>query len=112
MGGGASLIFSAFSWVIHGVGGPATSIQILIEGIAGILLLAGLWTPASGSIVAANEVWIVISGQAEPAGILWVHVLLAVFGAAIAMLGPGAWSVDSRLFGRQLYEIDDRSRRR
>ncbi|HEX8765158.1 MAG TPA: hypothetical protein VF740_08355 [Candidatus Acidoferrum sp.] len=54
----------------------------------------------------------------EPIGMLWiafssvdaavVHLLLAVLGASLAMLGPGAWSVDARLFGRK--RIDIRSR--
>jgi hypothetical protein len=29
----------------------------------------------------------------------------------VAMLGPGAWSVDARLFGRQRFEINGRKRR-
>jgi hypothetical protein len=28
------------------------------------------------------------------------------------MLGPGAWSVDARLFGRKRFEIDGRNRHR
>jgi uncharacterized membrane protein YphA (DoxX/SURF4 family) len=42
---------------------------------AGILLLAGLWTPIAG---------------------------------ALAMLGPGAWSVDARLFGWKRIDLRDR----
>jgi putative oxidoreductase len=29
-------------------------------------------------------------------------------GAALAMLGPGAWSVDARLFGRKRIHIPQR----
>jgi len=28
-------------------------------------------------------------------------VVLAVLGVSLAMIGPGAWSVDARLFGRK-----------
>ena len=31
--------------------------------------------------------------------------LLGALGAALAMLGPGAWSVDARLFGRKRIQI-------
>ena len=64
--------------------------------IAGILLLAGLWTPVTGSLTAALELWDWIStNPSDPLS----TILLASIGAALALLGPGAWSVDARLFG-------------
>jgi hypothetical protein len=35
----------------------------------------------------------------------WVSVLLASFGIALALLGPGIWSVDARRFGWKRIEI-------
>ena len=64
---------------------------------AGILLLAGLWTPVAGAIVALVEVWIAFSRGGNPS----FPVMLASLGAALAMIGPGAWSIDARLFGRK-----------
>jgi len=32
----------------------------------------------------------------------------AVLGAALAMVGPGAWSIDARLFGRKHIVIPER----
>jgi uncharacterized membrane protein YphA (DoxX/SURF4 family) len=29
------------------------------------------------------------------------HILLAILGISLAMLGPGAWSIDSLVFGRK-----------
>jgi len=72
---------------------------------AGILLLAGLWTPIAGTLVAAIEVWKIFL---VPAGSLWIYILLATLGAALALLGPGAWSVDARLFGWKRIEIRTR----
>jgi putative oxidoreductase len=64
--------------------------------VAGILLLAGLWTPIAGSLVAALGLWnLITTHAADP----WLTILLATIGAALALLGPGAWSVDARLFG-------------
>ena len=72
---------------------------VILEGlciVAGTLLLAGLWTPVSGSLVAALGLYDLLSRQsADP----WATILLATIGAALALLGPGAWSVDARLFG-------------
>jgi uncharacterized membrane protein YphA (DoxX/SURF4 family) len=70
----------------------------------GSLLLAGLWTPVAGSLQAIVGVWIVFSGG----GHLDLDLLLAVLGLSLAMLGPGAWSIDAMLFGRK--RIDVRSR--
>ena len=72
---------------------PAT-----LEGaavIGGVFLIAGLWTPVSGGLVATFALWnlIVKSGDA------WPNILLASIGVALAMIGPGVWSVDARLFG-------------
>jgi uncharacterized membrane protein YphA (DoxX/SURF4 family) len=75
--------------------------QELIALGAGLLLLVGLWTPASGMLAAILELWIAFSGADHLRGVL----LLAALGVALAMLGPGAWSIDARLFGRKRIEI-------
>ena len=40
------------------------------------------------------------------------HLLLAVLAISLAMLGPGAWSVDAYLFGRKRFDIGERQRAR
>jgi hypothetical protein len=77
---------------------PAASLMIPeVTGAAlGLFILAGLWTPAAGTLVAAVELWIVLAG-----GNIWMSLMLAVFGGTLAMIGPGAWSIDARLFGRK-----------
>lgn len=61
----------------------------------GILLVVGLWTPIAGTLLA-----VVALGYAfEQLANLWTCVLLATIGIALALLGPGRWSVDARLFG-------------
>jgi putative oxidoreductase len=73
----------------------------LIGAGAGILLLVGLWTPAGGLLVTIVELWVVLSRVGDPL----VPLMLAILGASLAMIGPGAWSVDARLFGRKHIEF-------
>jgi len=42
----------------------------------------------------------------------WIAIALMVMAAAIALLGPGAYSLDGRLFGRREIVIPPVSRRR
>ena len=69
----------------------------LVAAGAAVLLLLGLWTPIAGAIVAVAELSLLLSHPQEP----WPPIQLAMLGAALAMLGPGRWSVDARLFGRK-----------
>ena len=74
--------------------------QFVAIGV-GVLLLAGLWTPIVGALQAIIELWIIFSSGDT----VVVHLLLAALGVSLVMLGPGAWSVDARLFGRKRIDI-------
>jgi putative oxidoreductase len=69
----------------------------LVGAVLGLFILAGLWTPVAGGLVAAVELWIVLAGGSD----VWMAVMLAILGGTLAMIGPGAWSIDARLFGRK-----------
>jgi putative oxidoreductase len=60
----------------------------------GLLLVIGLWTPLAGIAVAAIEIF-----QISIPHDVFVPLLTGTVGGALAMLGPGRWSVDARLFG-------------
>jgi putative oxidoreductase len=78
-------------------------LQLMAMGAAP-LLLAGLWTPVAGVVLAVAETFLAFAHSNDP----WIHILPGALGAALAMLGPGAWSVDARLFGRKRIQIPQR----
>ncbi len=70
----------------------------------GGLILIGLWTPVVGVLEAAIALWDIVTQH----GNVSTHVLLGTLGIALALLGPGAWSVDARLFGWKRINIGER----
>jgi uncharacterized membrane protein YphA (DoxX/SURF4 family) len=86
---GAGLAFlravTAIQPIQHGIAGlwpvsqPLVMVHLVATGGAA-LLLAGLWTPVAGVLLAMVELG----------------------------LGPGAWSLDARLFGRKRIQIRQR----
>jgi len=73
---------------------------------AGVLLIAGLWTPIAGTLVALTEIWTMLMLPGDK----WLWLMLGTAGAALAMLGPGLWSVDARLYGWKRLEATPRKK--
>ena len=73
----------------------------VIGVFAGVFLLVGLCTPVIGGLVAAIELWIALTQVGDPR----IPILLACLGGTAAMIGPGVWSIDARLFGRKHIDI-------
>ena len=82
----------------------ATISTILLAG-CGILVIAGLWMPIVGLCVSFVELWQCGLRLGDPT----IAILLATIGSALAMLGPGLWSVDARLFGWKRVEVPPRN---
>ena len=72
-----------------------TTITCIVLLPAGLLLMLGLWTPIAGTLVAATEACKILTLPGDK----WLWLLLATISGALAMLGPGRWSIDARLFG-------------
>ena len=81
--------------------GPAV-LDVLTISI-GLLLLVGLWTPVAGTMLAILALWHAFLHRSDP----WTCVLMGILGVALALLGPGVWSVDARLFGWKNIRIPD-----
>jgi len=100
-------LVAGLTLVDDGIGGwlgepPLERVLVFVLAAgAGILLLAGLGTPLAGALAVAIELW---SAWAQP-GYSLTHILVATLGVGLALVGPGAWSVDSRLFGWKRIDI-------
>jgi len=78
----------------------AASVALII---AAILLIIGLWTPIAGILIAVLQVQNFLHST-DP----WLYFRLGIFASALAMVGPGGWSVDARLFGWKRLEVPAR----
>jgi len=73
----------------------------VIAAAAGLFVLFGLWSSLAGVILAISESLIAFSQALDP----WASVLLVGIGIALALLGPGTWSLDARRSGWKRIEI-------
>ena len=85
-----------------------TGVFQLFIATAGLLLIVGLWTPVGAAVMVLLELWRIISRHGDPTS----DILLCVLALAIALLGPGGWSIDARLFGWKRIEIDTQKNKR
>jgi uncharacterized membrane protein YphA (DoxX/SURF4 family) len=97
------LVFHEVMALRNGPSLESAMLHVVTTGV-GLLLFAGLWTPIAGVLLAIIELWSAFTHPHDP----WSYVLLGTLGAALAMLGPGAWSVDARLFGWKRIDLRDR----
>ncbi|WP_228486261.1 hypothetical protein [Paludibaculum fermentans] len=73
--------------------------------LAGLTLSIGLMTPVAGVVVAVEAVSVAMSWLPAPSRNLFnaplPTVLIVIVAVAVVFLGPGAFSLDARLFGRR-----------
>ncbi len=101
---GSSLVLRACPAVWSSGPTYASTTTIFLAG-CGILVFAGLWTPIVGLFISFAELWRCGLRLGDPT----VDILLATISCALAMLGPGLWSIDARVFGWKRVEIQPRN---
>jgi hypothetical protein len=80
---------------------PVSVIFQLLAAICSALLTIGLWTHLAGLFIAVSEPSLLLFPSISTS----MDIVLATLGVALAMIGPGAWSVDAHLFGRKRIRI-------
>jgi putative oxidoreductase len=69
----------------------------VIGAAGGSLLLVGFWTPIGGALQALAEGYLAFrNGDVDR-----IPLIACAIAICLIMLGPGAWSVDARLYGRK-----------
>jgi hypothetical protein len=103
---GSALVVSASLTLLSDLPPLNVTIPAILLLGAGSFLIAGLWTPIAGASIALIEVWKMLMLPGDKS--LWL--MLGTAGAALAMLGPGLWSVDARLYGWKRFEPTPRKK--
>lgn len=85
---------------------PLPPSLVLIQALSGGLLLIGLWTPVAATVCCLVEAWLTLLGG-PAAG---MHASYAGICLSLALLGPGAWSLDCRLYGRRRVTLEEAHR--
>jgi uncharacterized membrane protein YphA (DoxX/SURF4 family) len=84
--------------------------------VSGVALVAGFLTPGAAAAVGLSM--LVLAATWPPAAVAGVIIdrpasaLVIAVALALAMLGPGAHSIDALLFGRREIVIPESARRR
>ena len=92
-----SVVDGAIRALASGV--TVAALPYAVDILSGLLLIVGFWTPIGGVLQALVEFSSALSGSG------YEHIVRGMIGLSVAMLGPGAWSVDARLFGRKRIDV-------
>ena len=92
---------SILEGTLHTLSSGATiaALPYAADIVSGLLLIIGFWTPIGGLLQALVEFSSALAGAG------YEHIIRGMIGVSLAMLGPGAWSVDARLFGRKRIDV-------
>ena len=68
----------------------------------GAMLVAGLWTPLAGFLAAAISTVDILFRHQNP----YPGILLVAMGVGLALVGPGALSIDAWIFGLKKIDLE------
>ena len=89
---GLQYVSSHASWIAQTVG--------FAQLLTGSLLILGWWTPAASACAGLLGIGLALADRD------WaLHIAQAGIALGLLALGPGAWSIDARLYGRKHINI-------
>jgi putative oxidoreductase len=91
------LTLAAVAHVADNLADTASLLSHCVVGAVALLIWIGLWTPLAAVAGVAIQIIVITFGHQFNLS----SVVFAAVGLSLAMLGPGAWSFDARLFGRK-----------
>jgi putative oxidoreductase len=97
---GGSLIAEPVSMMLPIPPSVLGAAHVFLVGTA-VCICIGIWTPVMGAIQGIAELGMTLfhaDGYEH-------QLLLAILAFSLAMLGPGAWSIDAQIFGRKRITI-------
>ena len=106
-------VASSQAWLIFASSHGSMSVRILVALLAlamGLALILGFMTPVAGALLVAGTLFIAahssIPGQLPlfESGIACLEFV--VMSVALIFLGPGALSLDARLYGRREIKVN------
>jgi putative oxidoreductase len=89
---------------IGGIPSSESFVYTALLTVASLAMITGYRTRIAGAGTAALQLSLLALGEGNAV----VHSLLATLGAALALMGPGAWSLDARLSGWRRIDIPRR----
>jgi putative oxidoreductase len=93
----AGVSLAAVAQVTNDPANTAGSLARCAVGGVAVLIWIGLWTPFAAVAAAAIQIVVITVGHRFNVSLL----AFAAVSLSLAMLGPGAWSFDARLYGRK-----------
>ena len=89
---GLRQLFDHAAWTAHGLG--------FAQLLTACLLIVGWLTPVAGPCAALLVIGLAMSDN------LWeLHIAQAGIALGLLALGPGAWSLDARRYGRKHIDV-------
>jgi len=83
---------------------PVHLLSVALFCSGGVLQLLGLWTRVVSALIALGSAMYLLFHFAQ----WWHGILLVALNLTLTVLGPGAWSLDSRRSGWKRIEIPKR----
>ena len=110
--GSTAIVQAALCFFGQGLDSWGAKIVGALSVAIGASLLLGIFTPIGSGLIALGSVGIALSWLPSTCpGAFHINLstfYIVVMAAAIIFLGPGAFSLDSRLFGRREIQIPPR----